>query len=91
MGHYAGNFPSYTSSKYAGSQSLHMGLTMAQTTNYAPLNDIINPIFFYLIHAPPSAPSRTNTSLKTSAPVTQANNSGLTKTGDTITTTILPP
>ena len=42
MGHYGGNFPSSTSDTCMRSQSLQVGLTMTQTTNYIPETDIIN-------------------------------------------------
>ena len=48
MEQYLVNCPSSTCSAYVGSQSLQMGLDMAQTTNEAPVNDIINPNWLLL-------------------------------------------
>ena len=91
MVHYAGNCPYAISITCVGSQSLHMGLIMAQKMNNVTVNDIITQSGSYWIHAKPYVPSRINTLLKTSRPLTQAKNSGSTQTGYTMTATTPPP
>ena len=43
MRHYVGNCQSSTANAHTWSQSLHVGLTMTQTTTKTPETDIINP------------------------------------------------
>ena len=47
-GRYAGNFPSSTAKTHTESQSLHVGLTMTQTTKDEPTTNIINPNWILL-------------------------------------------
>ena len=42
-GNYVGNFPSSIANTCTGTQPLHVGLTMTQTTKETPTTNIINP------------------------------------------------
>ena len=64
---------------------------MVQTTNEAPLNNIIKKVGSYWIHATPPVIIRCKSALKISTLVTPVNISEHIQMGDTRNTTILPP